>query len=177
MRRVSVIGCSGSGKTTMARAIGASLGAPVLELDSIYHQRGWTPASREAFVARVRDFVSADEWVVDGNYTSAGAAEIVWPLADTIVWMDMPRSLVVRRVLGRTLGQLLRGEELWNGNRQRWRSLVDPRARRNPVLLAWTQHGETKRKLTRARASGAWDHAEVIHLTTPARAARFSSGL
>jgi adenylate kinase family enzyme len=43
MQRVSVVGSSGSGKTTLAAQIARCLGAPHLELDSVFHQPGWEP--------------------------------------------------------------------------------------------------------------------------------------
>src|SRR5262245_43481632 len=71
MRRISVVGNSGSGKTTMATRLAAALGIPHLELDSVFHQADWQPLPREEFRAAVRDFAAADAWVIDGNYDSA----------------------------------------------------------------------------------------------------------
>jgi shikimate kinase len=36
-----MVGTSGSGKTTVARALAARLDIPFVELDAIYNQRGW----------------------------------------------------------------------------------------------------------------------------------------
>lgn len=57
--------------------------------------------------------------------------------ADTVVWLDLPRRVAVPRIVRRTLGRMLRGEELWNGNRERLRYLFDPRPDMNIVLATW----------------------------------------
>src|SRR5512138_2189086 len=41
-RRVLVAGTSGSGKTTLAARVAAVLGAPHIEIDSLFHGPGWT---------------------------------------------------------------------------------------------------------------------------------------
>jgi adenylate kinase family enzyme len=66
---VVVVGCSGSGKTTLARRLAATLGSPHIELDSIYHQAGWTPLDDANFRARVQEATEPARWVVDGNYS------------------------------------------------------------------------------------------------------------
>jgi adenylate kinase family enzyme len=43
MRRVSVVGNSGSGKTTFAAELAWRMGVPCLELDAVFHQPGWVP--------------------------------------------------------------------------------------------------------------------------------------
>jgi gluconate kinase len=43
MQRVSVVGTSGAGKSTVAAALAALLGASFVELDSVHHQADWTP--------------------------------------------------------------------------------------------------------------------------------------
>ena len=101
----------------VARALANRLGIPHLELDSIFHQPGWEPRSDDEFRAEAAAFVAGERWVVDGNYTSHGVTEIVWPRADTIVWLDPPRRVVMRRVVSRTLRRVVTREELWNGNR------------------------------------------------------------
>src|ERR1700733_14260364 len=82
--RVSVIGCSGSGKTTFAKALAGQLGVKFVELDSIFHQPGWTELPDDEFQARVRDATAGEGWVVDGNY--GVVRPIVLERATTVVW-------------------------------------------------------------------------------------------
>ena len=90
MARISVVGNTGSGKSTMARSLGQLLGHPVLELDAIYHQADWTLLARGELCARVTAFMSAHaRWVIDGNYSAV--RELVWAQADKVVWLDPPR--------------------------------------------------------------------------------------
>jgi adenylate kinase family enzyme len=168
MRRVSVVGNSGSGKTTTALALGTILGLPVLELDGIYHQPGWRPLDDEDFRARVDRFTSGDRWIVDGNYTSNGVASIVWPRADTVVWLDTSRSVVIRRVVARTLLRVLTRQDLWNGNREPWTNLWHPRPERNVIVWAWTRHPMVRERYTGAAADGTWAHLTVHRLRSQA---------
>src|SRR5437763_13527293 len=105
MQRVSVVGNSGVGKTTLSRALAARLGAAHVELDAIFHQPGWTPLATPEFRCRVGQVVAGERWVVDGNYSRV--RDLVWARADTVVWLDLPRRTVMRRLLGRTAGRLL----------------------------------------------------------------------
>jgi adenylate kinase family enzyme len=65
VQRVSVIGTSGSGKSTLARALAGILDASWLELDSVYHQAGWTPLDVSEFRARVVAAAAGERWVIE----------------------------------------------------------------------------------------------------------------
>jgi adenylate kinase family enzyme len=74
----------------------------------------------------VRQFIAEqDHWVIDGNYHRF-VQDIVWEHADTVVWLDLPRWRVMSQVIARTLRRQLSGEELWNGNRERWPQRAAP---------------------------------------------------
>jgi len=167
MQRVAVVGCSGSGKTTVASAVAGALDLPHLELDSVFHQPDWTELPTDEFRTAVRSFTNRDAWVVDGNYTRQGVTDIVWLRADTIVWLDLPRSQTMRRIVPRTLGRIARREGLWNGNRERWTNLIDPRPDSNIILWAWTRHPIVRDDYEQRYAAAEGSHLHLIRLRTP----------
>lgn len=117
MNRIVVIGTTGSGKTSLARALASALGVPRAEQDAFFHEPHWTEAPPERFLARVDAFTAQPAWVIDGNYGLV--RELIWSRADTLLWLDYPTAIVFRRLLLRTLRRGLTHEVLWNGNRER----------------------------------------------------------
>ncbi len=146
MQRVWVVGNSGSGKTTVARTLAGRLGAPHVELDSINHQPGWIPLEVDEFRQLVREVAAAETWVIDGNYRAVG--DLVWDRADTVVWLDLSRPTVMRQIVGRTLRRVVRREELWNGNRERWQNLVSRDPLESVIVWAWTNHDKYAARYT-----------------------------
>jgi adenylate kinase family enzyme len=174
VHRVSVVGNSGSGKSTLAAALAEHLAAPWIELDSIYHQPGWNPLPAPEFRARVEELAAGDAWVIDGNYTAV--RDLVWARADTVVWIDLARPLVMRRIISRTLRRAARRQELWNGNREpssNWLTL-DPE--RSIIMWAWTQHDKYRARYGEAMADPAMAHLRFVHLRSPAEVRAFLSG-
>ncbi len=164
MQRISVVGNSGSGKTTIARAVAEALGAPHLELDGVFHQPDWQPLDTDEFRRVVSEFTAADSWVVDGNYS--GVRDIVWDLADTVIWVDPPRLRVMRRLFARTMRRMITGAELWNGNRERWIYLFRPQE--SVLLYAWASHRKLRDRYLAAQADPANAHLSFRRLRTPA---------
>ncbi|MCH2623795.1 MAG: AAA family ATPase, partial [Acidimicrobiales bacterium] len=87
MRQIAVVGCSGSGKTALARQLADQLGLEHIELDALAQLPGWTlrPADelRADLEARL---LAAHGWVTDGNYESM-VGDTHLNQADTIVWL------------------------------------------------------------------------------------------
>jgi len=164
MRRVSVVGSSGSGKTTASRAIEERCALPRLELDSVYHQPDWNPLADDEFKSIVEGFVSQETWIVDGNYTSAGVLDLVWQRADTVVWLDPPRAVVMWRVVSRTLSRGARGTELWNGNRESLKNILKWDPEENIIRWAWTRFDHTRSKYEMRMEDPAWSHITFIRL-------------
>lgn len=175
MQRVAIIGSSGSGKSTLGRLLSSRLQLAYLELDEVYHQADWHPLAPDRFLARVDSFTREPRWVVDGNYMTAGAGPLIWKRADTIVWLDLPRRRVMWQLARRTLARVLWREELWNGNRERLRSLfrIDPQE--NVLLWAWTRYWRLRERYERLARDGAWEHACVHRLRTPHEVGTFLS--
>lgn len=161
------MGNSGSGKTTVARAIAAALGVPHLELDSVFHQPDWQPLATGEFRRVVSELAAAESWVVDGNYSDV--RDIVWARADTVVWVDPSRHRVMRQLIARTMRRMATGAELWNGNRERWVYLF--RRDESIILWAWTHHRTYRERYSAAQADPANAHLAFVRLRTPAQTA------
>jgi adenylate kinase family enzyme len=158
------VGNSGSGKTTTAAALARNLGVPHIELDAIFHQPGWTPLELEAFRSRVSENVSASTWVVDGNYSTVN--ELVWERADTVVWLDLSRSVVAGRVVARTLRRVVLRTELWNGNREPVSNLFSLRPEKSIIVWSLSRHSLYRRRFADAAADPRWSHLSFIRLQT-----------
>ena len=175
VHRVSVVGNSGSGKSTLAVALADTLGASHLELDSVFHLPDWEPLDREIFRERVEEFTQAPTWVVDGNYRAV--RDIVWSRADTVVWLDLPRRLVMRQLLRRTLRRMATGAELWNGNRERWRYLFKLDPEESILLWAWTKHYEYRERYLAAMTDPANSHLKFVRLRSRKESAELLAAL
>jgi adenylate kinase family enzyme len=115
-RRINVVGTSSVGKTTLAAALASRLAVPHVELDALHWEPSWTAAPDDVLRQRVRDALSGDRWVVDGNY--AKVRDLLWDRAEAIVWLDLPLRTILWRYLTRTIRRVAGREELWGGNRE-----------------------------------------------------------
>lgn len=144
MRRVLVIGSGGAGKSTLARALGARLGLPVVHLDRLYWRPGWEETPLREWVPTVERILDGEAWVIDGNY--GGTLERRLAACDTAVFLDLPRVLCLWRVVrrrvryaGRTRPDTAAGcpERLsWDFVRWIWRYPEHRRARGVATLAA-----------------------------------------
>ena len=88
MKRIIVIGCPGSGKTTFAEKLRDLTGLPLYYLDAIWHRADRTHISREEFDARLGEILSEERWIIDGNYSRTAERRIA--AADTVFLFDLP---------------------------------------------------------------------------------------
>lgn len=169
--RIVVVGTSGSGKSTLARSLGARLQRPVIELDALHWGPHWT--ERPDFEAQIAAAIAQPAWVIDGNYSRGRA--LIWPRADTIVWLDYHWVVIYWRLLWRTLRRVCGQQVLWAGNRESWRRAFMSR----DSLFVWVYqtYGRRKREYGALQRDPAWAHLRWIHLTTPAATARWLAAL
>ena len=89
MKRILVLGPSGTGKTTLGRRLGEKLHLPILHLDTVYWLKDWEHIDKPAFHHWMVDYLRKhDGWVIDGNYTNNRHFDLRLKLADTLILLD-----------------------------------------------------------------------------------------
>ncbi len=164
MQRVSVVGNSGSGKSTTSKSLAHILHVPHIELDALHHLKQWEPIAPERFHSLLEDVTSGERWVIDGNYRLVVQFGPVWERADTVVWLDFPRSVVMRQIIIRSVRRVLLRQELWNGNREHFRNLVSWDPEESVIRWAWTHHKDYKVRYTNAMNSQDFSHIRFVRL-------------
>lgn len=99
MKKVLVIGCPGSGKSTFARALRAKTNLPLFYLDMIWHKPDRTNISREEFEQRLKEIMIQEQWIIDGNYLHT--LEMRLEQCDTVFFLDFPLDICLSGVESR----------------------------------------------------------------------------
>jgi len=172
-QRINVVGTSGSGKTTVGQAIAERLGIPFIELDALAWLPDWTNRPPEELRSLVERHTRGDVWVVDGN--CGKVRDIVWPRADTVVWLDYRFLRVFGQLLRRTLRRAARREELWSGNRESFR--LSFLSRDSILLWMIRTFPRRKRQYAELLARPENAHLHAIVLRTPRQTRRWLDAL
>jgi adenylate kinase family enzyme len=102
VKRVLVTGNAGAGKTTFAQQLAAQSGLPYFGLDTVVWRPGWQKASPGERLEAELSIAGKEGWIVDG------VSDVLLEIADTIVFLDLPRPQCMLRVAWRSLPYLFR---------------------------------------------------------------------
>ena len=98
--KIAVLGYVGSGKTYISNYISKKKSVPVLHLDTIKFDKEWKAIDDSLVLPIVSEFMSKDDWIIDGYYESLLMAERL-EKADMIILMLLPRFLCFTRAFKR----------------------------------------------------------------------------
>ena len=99
MKKIIVIGCPGSGKTTFAEKLRDKTGLPLYYLDAIWHKPDRTHISRDEFDVRLVEILALDSWIIDGNYSRTIESRI--SACDTVFLFDLPVEVCLEGAVSR----------------------------------------------------------------------------
>ena len=168
MKRIVVVGTSGSGKTTFAANLARALGVRHIELDQLRWDPNWTLKPVDEFLELVDAATGSDAWVVDGNYSSL--RHLLWTRADTVIWLDYPFHLVLGRLLLRTLRRLVWRETCCNGNRER---LSKTLSKDSIILWMLQTYRRRRREYPQLMSDPQYAHLQKLRFGSPKEAARW----
>lgn len=175
LQRINVVGTSSSGKSTLARRISEILDVPHVELDRLFWQPDWQPATEDGFQAALQQAISGDRWVIDGNYNTTQPIE--HERLTAAIWLDYPLSVTLKRATSRAIRRSWTQEEIWpgTGNRESFRRNF---ASRDSVLLwSLTSYHRNREKYQAMMAAAKHTTIQWIRLSHPHQAERLLQSL
>ena len=169
-RRIVVVGSTGSGKSTVAETLALRLGIPFVELDELFWLPNWVELDEESFRAKVAEATAGENWVIAGNYRRT-SIDVIWPLVDTMVVLEVSLATQLRRLVARSWRRSRSKELLWGTNYERFSKHFLHRD--SLLLFAIRTHRATRARYRSMMADPKWAHIDFIHLRSPADAARW----
>jgi adenylate kinase family enzyme len=173
MKRVVVIGTTGSGKTTMAKRVAEAIGCTAFDIDDFHWQPGWVERMPEEMIELFREALKADKWTLAGNHSRT--RDFTWAQADTVIWLNYSFWVVFPRLLWRTIKRVVTKEEVMPGCVETFQSqfLI------KDSLLVWFFQTFWKRKKEYPEIinQDKYQHLTVLEFKHPRQAKRFLLGL
>lgn len=101
MKRIAILGCCGSGKSTLSHRLAKVTNLPLIHLDQEYHLPNWQERPADEWSNIHAGLVARNRWIIDGCY--GGTVSQRTQRADMIVWFDIPTHVCLYRVIKRVI--------------------------------------------------------------------------
>ncbi|MEU0436189.1 adenylate kinase [Streptomyces sp. NPDC006290] len=172
MERILVVGVTGAGKSTLARAVSGRLGMPYHEMDALFFNGpGW--AVNDKLAEDVSRLAAGPRWIVD-SLGHPEVRDLLWTRADTVIWLDYPRHVVMPRVLRRSIRRTVTREVIFGGNRETWREWL---RRDHPAWWSWSQHGTRHDEIERRTLDSSFAPLDTLCFRHPEETAAWVASL
>lgn len=164
MKKINVIGTSGSGKSTFSRMLATTLDYPYLEMDAMFWKSNWQESSDDEFFSKLKSCIAQDTWVLDGNYSRT--TEIKWATVDHVIWVDYSFSRTIYQALKRAFIRSITRAELWGtGNVETFAKSFFSR----DSVIVWTlkMYKRNRVRYTKISTDPNYSHITFVRIRSP----------
>lgn len=99
--RISIVGGSGTGKSTLCDILAKKLNLPAIHLDAINFEANWVEIDKNKRDKIINERANEDKWIIDGNYSKTLKER--FDRADLIIWLDYSTYAQVKGIFNRIL--------------------------------------------------------------------------
>jgi len=171
MKRINVIGTTGSGKSTFSTRLANKIDCQYIQMDQIFWKSGWTESTDDEFIPKVKNAVAGDCWVLDGNYSRTN--DIKWQNADTIIWIDFSYFRTLSQLFKRTVIRIVLQQELWLGTGNRESFGKSFMSKKSIFVWFFKNYQKNKSRYSKLMRSPSVKHIEFIRLRSPKEVKQF----
>lgn len=175
MKRVNVVGTSGSGKSTFSQKLAVKLNYPYLELDAMYWKPYWGESSDDELFDKLEQAVSQDTWILDGNYNRT--VPIKWSNVDVVIWIDYSLPRTFYQAIKRAITRIVVAENLWDkpGTKETFKKTF---LSKDSILL-WTlkTHKSNRARYTKMCSLPEYSHISFVRIPNPKAAKAYLDNL
>jgi adenylate kinase family enzyme len=171
MKRINVIGTSGSGKSHFSYRLAKNLSIPYIEMDTLFWLPNWEHLENDEFLFLLEAHLEKASWVLDGNQSKTN--HLKWQYVDTIIWLDYSFYHTFKQIVVRSIKRSFSQKELWagTGNTESFRRNFF--SSDSVILWMLQNYWKTKRKYATLFASQTLKDVRLVRLTSPQQAEQF----
>lgn len=172
MKKINIVGTSGSGKTTFARQLAQELNLTYIELDDLFWMDDWQQTPDDEFLKKIKNVMaqSVDGYVIDGNYTRT--IHLTWQELDTVIWLDLPFYLNLYQSIKRALYRTISNKPMWQ-NSNNTESFQRMLSRDSIIFWMMKTHQKNRKKYQDRMKNPDYAHIHFIHLRSRRQIQKF----
>ena len=99
MKKIIVLGNSGSGKSTFTTILANKLHIDFLHLDPLVYKYSWDKPEFNEMEEKVNEMLTKNSWIIDGNFLNNASNR--FSECDTVFFLDLNRFICMRSVIKR----------------------------------------------------------------------------